>query len=541
MRVATRRLLYAAGGGTGFYAWDRYYGHERFRRTGRVLWFGLVTTLDFKLNFKADMNARDLEKLHERVAARIYNLCTSNAGLFIKLGQAIATQASVLPKPYRIALANIFDNVPSIADNEVGNVFRKEFGVGPEEAFEIFDPTPIASASIAQVHKAKLKDEDGGDWVAVKVQKPAIKKQLELDILSYKGLMWAFEWWFEMPAYFIADYMSKQLRTETNFVQEAKNAELTAQMLASESTLSGRVIVPKVHWKWTRETIMTAEWIADAVRINEREKLEEMSFSLEDVVQPTLDAFGALIFRYGHCHADPHPGNILIRRHPQNRRKPQIVIVDHGLYTDFPEPLRQQYGEFWRSLFTGDMKSVEDISTSWGIGNADMFASMTVLRPHKLNHGQKGEARSDTSQASPMDAKSILKNLLQKEQLFPRELLLVGRAMRLLQGINQSLGSPSNRVNIFAEWAFASDIQSTTSLRKLGIGSYLHRQTQLFTFRLTSLLFDLAFWLTRMRQRFWISSEKRKQEGFEDILERRMQAMAKTQFGVELDESAWSG
>lgn len=110
--------------------------------------------------------------------------------MYIKIGQSVALQASILPKPYRVALSQIFDQAPTVPYDEVVKVFKAEFGVHPDEAFESFEHVPAASASIAQVHKARLRrkagepewKEDEG-WVAVKVRKPTVPIQIEWYVL----------------------------------------------------------------------------------------------------------------------------------------------------------------------------------------------------------------------------------------------------------------------------------------------------------------------------------------------------------------------
>lgn len=198
-------------------------------------------------------------------------------GLFIKLGQSIGIQATILPKPYREAFSTIFDAAPQIPYEDVEKVFKAEFGGKlPLDIFESFDKTPIASASIAQVHRARLRlpsiDGKPGEAreVAVKVQKPAIKKQLNLDLWSYQSvsvlwpqslqilikppathvspslsaLLWIYEKAFQIPCYFVAPYVSQQIKQETDFLNEAENSERTARYVADEPSLRDKIYVP---------------------------------------------------------------------------------------------------------------------------------------------------------------------------------------------------------------------------------------------------------------------------------------------------------
>lgn len=126
------------------------------------------------------------------------------------IGQAIGSQAAMFPKPIQEKFYKLFDNAPQIPYSDVLSVFRSEFGrspSGPDGVFEIFEEEAVASASIAQVHKAKLWPVEGDTeehWVAVKVQKPAVGKQMEWDLAAYRIVMWMFEHWlFDMPVTFV--------------------------------------------------------------------------------------------------------------------------------------------------------------------------------------------------------------------------------------------------------------------------------------------------------------------------------------------------
>jgi aarF domain-containing kinase len=119
------------------------------------------------------------------------------------LGQAIGANAPLMPRPMQDRFARLFDDAPQIPYSSILSVFRSEFGrppAGPDGVFEEFEEKAIASASVAQVHRAKLKN---GEWVAVKVQKPDVSKQIEWDLGAFRMVMWMFEnWIFDLPVYF---------------------------------------------------------------------------------------------------------------------------------------------------------------------------------------------------------------------------------------------------------------------------------------------------------------------------------------------------
>ena len=189
-----------------------------------------IIALDYKINFTAE-NSEGIPAIHERVAERIFDLFTSNGGLYIKIGtsplpsrtidqlnvsltgQAIASNAAVLPPAMQAKFAKLFDDAAQVPLSEVLKVFESQFHrppSGPGGVFEYFDPVAVASASIAQVHKARLREEDGGGWVAVKIQKPEVGKQVNLDLAMFRLVMWAYEnLIFDVKAYFV---VGEQLR-----------------------------------------------------------------------------------------------------------------------------------------------------------------------------------------------------------------------------------------------------------------------------------------------------------------------------------------
>lgn len=172
-----RNLLIGTTAGLAVAWYDDAVLAHSLSRTSRTFYFGVSTALDFKLFWDAD-DPDQQDRIHQRTADKLHALLTRNGGLYIKLGQALAIQAAILPKPYREALNGLFDNAPQVPWAVADEVVRSELGKGMDELFGEVEHEVLASASIAQVYKARLRHPreaqgekwaDGEGWVAVKV------------------------------------------------------------------------------------------------------------------------------------------------------------------------------------------------------------------------------------------------------------------------------------------------------------------------------------------------------------------------------------
>ncbi|KIJ67289.1 hypothetical protein HYDPIDRAFT_84650 [Hydnomerulius pinastri MD-312] len=562
LRKFGRRITYAAAGLGALWFIDKELNASAIGRNVRTLYTCAMITLDYKINFQPDKADR-IPQLHERVADRMYNLFTSNGGLYIKIGQAIGANAPLMPRPMQDKFARLFDDAPQIPYPTVFSVFQSEFGrppAGPGGVFEEFEEQAIASASVAQVHRAKLKS---GEWVAVKIQKPDVSKQIEWDLGAFRMVMWMFEnWIFDMPVYFTVDFINSHLRQELDFVQEAKNASVTAEFIAAEPRLAGKVHIPKVFPEYSTKKVLTAEWI-DGVRLSDRGAIRRLMGeddsnippsasrihpSLEGVrlkggvrtiMQTMVELFSAQMFSWGWVHCDPHPGNIIIRPHPANASRPQLVLLDHGLYVRVRESFRREYATLWRGLLAADWDAVEGVTKSWGIGTPDLFASATLMRPvrfGKKNWNGNGEVKELNQYEQSVRMKAKLKGFLLDTDKMPKELIFLGRNMRIVQGNNQALGSPVNRIKITGYWAS----RSLTTSANLTFTQRAREYWHYLTFRGIMFSIDLAFWASKTRQ--WVRAMLGLSNmGFEDELERSMRGFAKSAFGVDVAPGAFEG
>ena len=226
----------------------------------------------------------------------------------IKLGQALSSRADVVPVDFARELRRLQDEVPPVPFDQARQVVQEELDGALEDLFEEFDETPVASASLSQVHRGVLSS---GETVAVKVQRPEIEKQVETDL---QILVWAArraeqysQWCQRNNLADFADEFAHTLRQELNFVTEATNTERLATNLAGDE----RVIVPRVHWSLTNRRALTLEWI-EGIKVDEVEELREAGVDCPQVARELGESILRQIFEDGYFHADPHPGNVHI-------------------------------------------------------------------------------------------------------------------------------------------------------------------------------------------------------------------------------------
>lgn len=590
-RLAKRTVYTTFGLGAAYLA-DTELNASAVTRNLRTLWTCALISADYKLNFTPE-HADRIPAIHQRVADRMYDLFTSNGGLYIKIGQAIGANAALMPAPFQQKFARLFDDAPQIPYPTIARVFQREFNKSPQELFAYFDENAVASASVAQVHKARTWD---GDWVAVKVQKPDVGRQTIYDLMAFRAVMWAFEKWvFDLPVYFAVDFISSHLHAELDFISEASNAQRTASLIASEPRLVGKVHIPKVYPELSTKRVLTAEWI-DGVRLSDREALgrvvgeklpekgggmfadtvheekkngipESMNHvklkgGMHAIMHTMVELFSAQMFDWGFVHCDPHPGNIIIRARPGSSsssktslkpvlRDPQLVLLDHGLYVTIRPTVKRQYASLWRALLTSDWDTIRNVTESWGVGEAGLFASAILMRPVKIGQANGSSSRAEKANEDPgkepnayeqsVRMKERLKRFLVDTDKMPKELIFLGRNMRIVQGNNQSLGSPVNRIKITAYWASRSLVMTHERSSQAWWVRFDTRELwRDLLFRTAMFSLDVVFWVSKIRQRVRALLGLTN-GGFEDELERSVRGFARSTFGVEVGPGAFEG
>ncbi|MFO7558869.1 MAG: AarF/ABC1/UbiB kinase family protein [Desulfobacterales bacterium] len=240
---------------------------------------------------------------------------------FIKLGQIISTRPDLIPAEFIEEFSKLQDKVPPFPFTQVRQIIKEELGREPEELFESFDENPLASASIGQVHMARRK---GNEKVVVKVQRPDIKKIIEVDLEIILHLATLMEKNIEEAALYrpvkIVEEFARTLEKEIDYTIEASSMELFGRIFAKDPT----VYIPKVYRDTTTLSVLTMEYI-EGIKASEVEKLKEAGLDPKIITVRGTNLTLRQVFHYGFFHADPHPGNFFVM--PDN----VIGLIDFGM------------------------------------------------------------------------------------------------------------------------------------------------------------------------------------------------------------------
>jgi ubiquinone biosynthesis protein len=240
---------------------------------------------------------------------------------YIKLGQMLSTRPDLIPMEFIQELSKLQDDVPAFPFKEVCKVIKSEFGRPPEELFDSLEKNPQASASIGQVHRAVLKD---GESVAVKFQRPGIRKIIEVDLEIMLHLATLAEHHIEELALHrpvkIVDEFARTLEKEIDYKIEATSLERCARQFLDDPY----VYIPKVYRELTTARVLTAEFV-EGIKISDIDGLESAGLDRKEITSRGADLVLKQVFEHGFFHADPHPGNIFAL--PNN----VICLIDFGM------------------------------------------------------------------------------------------------------------------------------------------------------------------------------------------------------------------
>jgi len=259
---------------------------------------------------------------------------------FIKFGQILSSRPDLIPVGLLKELSRLQDHVPPFSFDDARRIIVSESGSSLEEVFEYMDEEPIASASIGQVHRAGLKDVNE---VAVKIQRPGIRKTIEVDLEIMHHLATLMEAHVEeigphRPVKIVEEF-KKSLEKELDFSIEASNIERMARQFENDAT----VHIPMVFREESSQRVLTMEYIR-GIKVSDVEALDRADFKRKLITRRGADFVLKQIFEFGFFHADPHPGNIFIL--PGNIISP----VDFGMTGFVSRDTRETFVDLIKSI-----------------------------------------------------------------------------------------------------------------------------------------------------------------------------------------------
>lgn len=411
------------------------------------------------------------ELAHLEPPARMRRALEELGPTFIKLGQVLATRVDLFDHDWIAEFGKLQDDAPPVPYAYIQQQLREDLGGPPEEIFAAFEPEPLAAASIAQVHRARLED---GSIVAIKVRRPGIRPVIEADLRWLVRLARLIEsenpeWRYFHPQQFIRQF-EQSLRRELDFASECRNAERIADNFANypdrEAGMAG-IIIPRVYWQWTGERVCVQEFI-EGIPGRNLAAVDRAGLDRKLLARRGARAVLKMIVEDGYFHADPHQGNVFYL--PGNR----IAFIDFGMVGQLTEERRNQLIRLLLGLVQHEPARVADVLLDWS-GEAivdedsliqEIQAFVDQYHGVPLKQLSIGAMLSDLvtilrehRATLPADLALLIKAFISLEgmgsQLDP-DFDMAGEAMPMLKKVLRSLYSPSAIVK--RGWRSASEM-----------------------------------------------------------------------------------
>ncbi|KAD4178588.1 hypothetical protein E3N88_27179 [Mikania micrantha] len=449
-----------------------------YKRRLKVFTLAFLIYLDYKaLQHREKLTKKSKrdglwEKAHERNARRVLKLIVELEGLWVKLGQYLSTRADVLPESYIRLLKQLQDSLPPRDLKEVCSTIEKQLGQSMNDLFKNFVSVPLATASIAQVHRATLHD---GQEVVVKVQHEGIKTIILEDLKNAKSIV---DWiaWAE-PQYDFNPMIDEWIREapkELDFDHEAENTRKVSTNLdyrregLDKKPEHVEVLIPKVIQ--STEKVLVLEYM-DGIRLNDSRALEELGVDKQKIVEEITRAYAHQIYVDGFFNGDPHPGNFLVSREPPHRP----ILLDFGLTKLLSSSVKHALAKMFLAAAEGDHVALLSAFAEMGLKlRLDMpEQAMEITNVFFRATTPASEALETVKSLSEQREKNMKiiqeKMKLNKKEVkrfnpidaFPGDVVIFSRVLNLLRGLSSSMNVRINYLSVmrpFAESVLKSDM-----------------------------------------------------------------------------------
>ncbi|MSR22465.1 MAG: AarF/ABC1/UbiB kinase family protein [Gemmatimonadetes bacterium] len=368
--------------------------------------------------------ARRGEGHHERRARQLTETIASLGPTFIKLAQIFSARTDLVPEPYISSIGTLQDQVPPVPWDDARRVIEGELGGPVGEFFEVFDPTPMAAASLGQVHRARHQ----GREVAVKILRPLVEETVALDLdLSFRILFWLnilFPNHHVRGITNVVREFSVRVREEMNFLIEAENMRHAGKLFAS---LEG-VRAPEVVEGLTTRRVLVMEYLEGTKVDALHARFQSGELRFDDVMERLTGVYLRMMMTDGFMHADPHPGNLMVAEDGS------LVVLDWGMVLNVPRWTRDAILSVALAIEQEDLDGM--ISGMYRLGMISLEVSRSEIREAATEIMRiMDRARGSSLERIQEIVQELLDTFYTWPILLPQELVYFFRAAVLLEGI----------------------------------------------------------------------------------------------------------
>lgn len=357
---------------------------------------------------------------------------------FVKLGQIASTRPDLLPEEIIRELEKLQDRVPPFSFQEVRGIIQEELADEPDNIFQHFEDTPLAAASIGQVHQAVLRS---GEKVAVKVQRPNIASVIETDLEILQDLAalaeHRLEWAARYQIRIMVDEFSKSLRAELDYTMESRNAEKIAKQFGNDPA----IYVPKVFLEYSTKKVLTMEYV-DGVKLNEPDKLKQYGYNPKNLAERLAKAIFHQIFNNGFFHGDPHPGNVLVLPGEV------IAFIDFGMVGRLSPEMKYHFSSLVIALMRQSTDGVIKAILRMGLVPDDVNMAQLRGDVEQLREKYYGVPLSQISLGEAVN--DLFRTAFRHSIRIPPDLTLLGKTLLTVEGVVEKL-DPAFRIFDIAE------------------------------------------------------------------------------------------
>lgn len=365
-------------------------------------------------------NEADWQRVHAVAAREIKHVALSLAGAFTKAAQILGARADVFPAPFIEELSQFHDAVPPRPFETLAPLVERGLGRPSGDVFASIDPEALGAASLAQVHRATLRD---GSRVVIKIRYPEIPKIIPLDLGMLRrvvGIVQRLQRRIDLRA--LVGEVTRFIELELDFAREARSTERLAKTLAD----CPDVVVPRVYPELCGENVLVLEYL-EGIPVARTEAVVAAGHKLSEVARKIGALYGSMIFEHDFFHGDPHPGNLLVL--PDGR----IGLLDFGLCKELPPGFARLVAQMMVSSMIGDSPAAFAAAEQLGF-------DVSALRPENLRSLMLMTIGDSDTDAGFFDVLGE-----SRVERIPEDFALVGRTLILLNGLSHRL-APGRRL-----------------------------------------------------------------------------------------------